>query len=40
MGNANQVDETLTFMLRFDGDAEGAFDPPYEYDPKIINGGG
>lgn len=30
---------TITFMLRFTGDSNGSNCPPYQYDPKIINGG-
>lgn len=40
VNNANAIDETLTFALRFTGiDSPGGF-PPYVYDPIIINGGG
>ena len=38
--NANQVAQTLTFALRFTGDAPGGGETTYAYDPKIINGGG
>ncbi len=37
--NANAVAETLTFILRFSGAANGDY-PPYVYDPEIVNGGG
>lgn len=37
--NQNAVGQTLTFMLRFTGNSSGADYPPYEYDPRIINGG-
>ena len=39
MTNTNDVEQTLTFMLRFTGNSSGAEFPPYEYDPKIVNGG-
>ena len=37
--NANGKGELLTFMLRFTGDHKEGAGPPYEFDPKIINGG-
>lgn len=39
MTNTNDVEQTLTFMLRFTGNSSGTAFPPYEYDPKIVNGG-
>jgi len=38
MTNGNSDSQTLTFMLRFSGNVKDAAHPPYEYDPKIING--
>lgn len=38
--NQNAVGQTLTFMLRFTGNASGTDYPPYVYDPGIVNGGG
>ena len=38
--NANSVAQTLTFALRFTGDASSGGYPPYVYDPEIVNGGG
>ena len=38
--NANSVGQTLTFALRFTGDASTGGYPPYVYDPEIVNGGG
>ena len=38
--NANQVAETLSFELRFTGNAPGGGQTTYVYDPKIVNGGG
>lgn len=38
--NANFVEQTLTFALRFSGTASSGGYPPYVYDPQIINGGG
>ena len=38
--NANAVAQTLTFALRFTGDASPGGYPPYVYDPEIVNGGG
>ena len=38
--NANAVGQTLTFALRFTGDASTGGYPPYVYDPEIVNGGG
>ena len=38
--NANAVSQTLTFALRFTGNASPLGNPPYVYDPRIINGGG
>ena len=40
VGNANAVPQTLTFALRFTGNAPGGGETTYAYDPKIINGGG
>jgi hypothetical protein len=40
VGNANAVAQTLTFALRFTGNAPGGGETSYAYDPKIINGGG
>ena len=37
--NANALGETLTFALRFTGDASAGGYPPYVFDPQIINGG-
>lgn len=39
VGNANHVPETLTFMLRFTGNAPSGGTTTYLYDPKIVNGG-
>ena len=39
MTNLNASPGTLTYMLRFTGDARDPLHPPYEYDPQIINGG-
>ena len=38
--NANSSAQTLTFALRFTGNATGGGQTTYVYDPKIINGGG
>ena len=38
--NANAAAQTLTFALRFTGNAPGGGEKTYVYDPKIINGGG
>ena len=40
VSNANAVAQTLTFALRFAGNAPGGGETSYAYDPKIINGGG
>lgn len=37
--NVNGKGALLTFMLRFTGDHKQDGGPPYEFDPKIINGG-
>ena len=37
--NSNAFPETLTFMLRFDGKPKNEKNPPFDYDPKIVNGG-
>ena len=38
--NANSVAQTLTFALRFTGNAPGGGQMTCPYDPKIVNGGG
>ena len=38
--NTNSLGQTLTFALRFTGNASSGGCPPYVYDPQIINGGG
>jgi hypothetical protein len=40
VSNANSIAQTLTFALRFAGNAPGGGETSYIYDPKIINGGG
>jgi hypothetical protein len=40
VSNANSIAQTLTFALRFTGNAPGGGETSYIYDPKIINGGG